>query len=344
MIQYQKNFINEHLLPVVWQITQGFDSGINNICTWVEEQKQNIEIVLNTQGALLIRGFSAISTAEDFERVITVMSSKLMDYIGGTSPREQVKGNIMTATNIPPSWSIPLHQEMSYTKNSPDRIAFFCLQSAITGGYSTLGDMRQITAKIPANIMNKFQTHGLQLRRSLPSLKTVAKKLGVSKSWCEVFGTNDQAQVNQIAVQKGWQTKWLTEDTLQLWQEILPATKEHPVNKAVTWFNQVHMFASIGSMHWALRDSRTEDHEKISYTRKFFPELLDEMYYGNGDIISDEDIEYIAELLAQSEINVKLNPSDILILDNMLVAHGRTAFSGQRAILVALIKNSDATH
>jgi hypothetical protein len=334
MINFNESYINDEMLPLVWEITSGKEKDIKYISEWLKEKSSDINKVLNKQGALLIRGFDRMKSAEDFQTAITSIFPSLMDYVGGTSPRDQVHGNIMTATKIPASWSIPLHQEMSYLKHHPSRIAFFCTYAAAEGGHSTLGDMRAMTKMIDKNMLKKFKAHGLQLCRSLPSLKTLHDKPGVQKPWSEVFSTLDKNEVDEVSRKKGWKTEWLDGDTLQIWQDILPATKFHPHDQTEVWFNQVHMFSPSGSEAWAKRDGREEDYKNLRAARSKNPEMLDKMLYGNGELVSDEDAVYISKLLEKS---VKLNNTDLLILDNTFVAHGRLPFSGKRDILVALI-------
>jgi alpha-ketoglutarate-dependent taurine dioxygenase len=341
MIKYHETYINEEPLPIVWEITQGKAQDITYVCDWLKANKPSIDEVINTHGALLIRGLKAINTANAFQQAISSISPELMDYVGGTSPRDQVYGKIMTATNIPAAWSIPLHQEMSYQKNSPERIAFLCMNSAEKGGNSTLASMRHVTNKISATVMNKFRRHGLQLCRTLPSTETLHTKPGIQKSWNEVFSTNDRGKVDEVAKNKGWQTEWLNSQTLKIWQEVLPATKVHTHTNAEVWFNQVHMFSPIGSELWAKRDGRLDDYEKLHQARKQNPEMLDNIFYGNGEVVDEADATYIFELLEKTEIHTKLEDSDLLILDNTLVAHGRSPFVGKREILVALIGHKE---
>lgn len=337
MIKYQQMSVLENELPVIWSINEKNDAEIDVICSWLSEHKIGIDTILNNQGALLIRGFTKLQTAADFEKVISSISPTLMDYIGGTSPRELVEGKIMTATSRPPNWSIPLHQEMSYTKNSPDRIAFFCMKPATLAGYSTLGNMQTITGKIDPKILNEFKTHGVQLCRTLPSLKNVNNKIGLQKSWNEVFGSNDPDDVDRIAIEKGWQTQWLGQDTVRLWQEILPATKLHPVSQIEVWFNQAHCFAPVCSLVQAQRDGRIEDYEKLARAIEHHADILDKILYGNGKPVTDSEALHVEKIHFESELNIKLEKSDLLILDNTLVAHGRSSFTGTREILVALI-------
>jgi hypothetical protein len=337
MIRHRISAVEEHEIPVIWEVTHGRDSGLSSICRWLTQQKPLIDSILDQKGALLIRGFSRLKTAADFESAITSIYPNLRDYIGGTSPREVVHGKIMTATYTPPSWSIPLHQEMAYTRNSPDRIAFFCVQPGLSGGSSTLGDMRKVTRAIPAELMRKAQAHGWQLRRTLTSEEKSPKKAGIQKPWSEVFGTKSRSEAEQIAGGKGWRIDWLEHDTMRLWQEVLPATRVHPANHAQVWFNQIHFFAPICMSRWAQRDGRAEDHARLIQERRRSPEMIDEVFFGNGERVSDQDALKIAAILERAEVEIRLATSDLLILDNILVAHGRTAFSGKRDVLVALI-------
>ncbi|OGT24894.1 MAG: hypothetical protein A3I12_02605 [Gammaproteobacteria bacterium RIFCSPLOWO2_02_FULL_38_11] len=329
--------INDQQFPIQWNIKQNTSATLTDACAWFSELKTELYSTLNTSGALLIKGLTCINNAETFQKLLISTSMQLRDYVGGTSPREQVYGKIMTATYTPPNWSIPLHQEMAYTHNPPDRIAFFCHSSNCIGGESTLGNMQNFTMGLPAQIINKFQSSGLQLRRSLPSKKTLEKKPGIKKPWEEVFNTCDKTEVDKIAKKKGWKTEWIDDTVLQLWQETLPALKTHAILKKEIWFNQAHFFPPISLMTWAKHDQRQEDYEHLEYARKHYPHMLDMVFFGNGEPVTDEEALYLFQTLKQHEIHLKLDPTDILILDNTLVAHGRTAFSGERNICVALI-------
>ncbi len=341
MIRYEQHYVNQSLLPIVWQIKQTDVQTIPATTEWFCNMREEINHILNDTGALLIRGLNQIATAKDFQNIITILSSQLMDYIGGTSPRDSVYGRIMTATNIPATWSIPLHQEMSYTLNPPDRIAFFCLKASEQGGDSTLGDMRSITKKIPDELCTQFNKHGLQLRRYLPSRHSQVSKPGLIKTWEDVFGCDDLEQAYAIAQEKSWRIESHFSDGLYLWQEVLPAMKQHPNHSDSIWFNQIHMFTPVGSLIWAEQDGRKEDQQQIESFRNNQDEIFDNTFLGNGQFVNDEEVRLIADLLKQHEIRVKLQPHDMLILDNTLIAHGRRPFTGTREILVALLNTKN---
>jgi len=328
-------------MPVTWSVTDGRSITREEIGEALASNRPEIDPILYEHGGLLVRGCDQLLTAEDFEHVILQVTPALRDYVGGTSPRIAVHGKIMTATYVPPDWSIPLHQEMAYTHTPPDRITFFCERPAASGGYSTVGDMRIALDKIDPGIRRKFDRHGLQLRRTLPSPRTLHLKPGVQKAWPEVFGSDDPSVVESVVAANGWRVNWLNGDALQLWQDVLPAIKHHPVTGQAVWCNQAHFFSPACMMRWAQEDGRTSDYESIDMARASNPEMLDEILFGNGERVPDNDALHVYQVLRALERPIALRRGDLLILDNLILAHGRTAFSGERSILVALADNDD---
>jgi Taurine catabolism dioxygenase TauD, TfdA family len=327
-------------MPVIWNVVGGRNAEREEIGDALASNRSEIDAALYQHGGLLVRGFDHLRDAEGFEHVILKVTPALRDYVGGTSPRLVVQGKVMTATYVPPSWSIPLHQEMAYTRNPPDRITFFCEQPAtFGGGHSTIGDMRLALDKIDPGIRRKFDRHGLQLRRTLPSHQTLQLKPGVQKPWSEVFGVDDPRIVDEIVASRGWRAEWRNGDTLEMWQDILPAIKPHPVTGEAVWCNQAHFFAPACMMSWAQEDGRYTDSDAIAKARAANPEMLDDIFFGNGEPVPDGDALHVYRVLRALERPIQLMKGDLLMLDNLILAHGRTAFAGERRVLVVLADN-----
>lgn len=338
MIRFEKTFDNEEELPVIWEIWKGADASIFEICVWLTEQKAQIQQTLDFNGALLLRGLENVKSAREFERVLGVLAPRLMDYVGGTSPRGAVRGSIMTATDLPENYSIPMHQEMSYTSGPPDRIAFFCEVPATSGGETTVADARRITRRIDHSVRQRFERKkGVRLRRTLPAPESVSRRPGVPKPWTQVFDTTDRAHAEHLAARKGWEIVWLADGSLQLWQEILPACKTHPRTGETVWFNQAHIFAPEAFMKWAKRDGRDGQWQQVKEALDEDPDLVDHMFHGDGTQVSADDARYLFDIFMSSEIPVHWRRGDVLFLDNVLAVHGRTSFTGDRKVLAALI-------
>lgn len=319
-----------------WTVDSARLTEVDAVREFIRSRAEAIRAHLHTNGVLRMRGLDPVRTAKDFSSVISALTPELRDYVGGTSPRTQAYDKIMTATYTPPSWSIILHQEMAYTTTMPDYISFFCENPADAGGLSTFGDMRVALGLIAPTVRDRLTAHGLRLGRTLLSPDRVHLKPGVKKPWTEVFNTEDRAEVDTIAGKRGWHTEWIGDDTVRLFQELVPAVREHPVTGASIWCNQAHFFSPVCMMRWAEEDGRREDYLELHRANQDNPELLDRTYLGNGDPVSDEDSLHIYQVLRDLERSVRLETTDLLLVDNLLVAHGRTAFEGDRRILVAI--------
>jgi hypothetical protein len=59
-------------------------------------------------------------------------------------------------------------------------------------------------------------------------------------------------------------------------------------------------------------------------------------YYGDGSPIESDVLEEIRTIYRQEAITFPWEPEDILLLDNMLTAHGRQPFTGKRQVLVGM--------
>src|SRR5215510_5554268 len=59
-------------------------------------------------------------------------------------------------------------------------------------------------------------------------------------------------------------------------------------------------------------------------------------YYGDGSPIEHSVLKEIREAYRREMVSFAWQEGDILMLDNMLVAHGRNPYVGRRRILVAM--------
>ena len=322
----------------VWRVTQGGDADRASVCDWLHERREAIDRQLLATGGVLIRGFTALRDAADFQAALNATGATLMDYVGGTSPRKQVAGSIVTATEVPGTYSIPMHQEMSYTDGAPARIAFFCETPPHEGGETTVGDMRALTRDIDAGVRERFRAAGgLQLCRNLPLPEHVHSRPGVPKPWTEVFATTDRDEAGRQATARGWRWEWHADGLMRLWQEVRAPMRRHPATGDEVWHNQVHIFAPAAALAWARKDGRTEMAERIAAARREAPELLDRFVFAGGSEIADDDALHLYETFERHAAPVRWERSDVLILDNILAAHGRRRFSGARRVLAGLI-------
>lgn len=105
------------------------------------------------------------------------------------------------------------------------------------------------------------------------------------------------------------------------------ATLVHPVSGESVWFNQAHLF-HISSLDKELRLSLIEELGEENIPRN--------ASYGNGDPFEPEILEHIRNVYEKEKMKFKWHKGDIMILDNILMAHGRETYKGERKVAVAM--------
>ena len=69
-------------------------------------------------------------------------------------------GAFDAATNIPKSFLLPLHNEMSYNPQTPAKVILICLQAAENGGENLLAKTADVTAGLSITTVRSFNDNG----------------------------------------------------------------------------------------------------------------------------------------------------------------------------------------
>ena len=120
-------------------------------------------------GAVLFRGFR-VETGRQFQTVVQQYCPSLSDAYRGTSPRRLVDGTryVFSASELPPSYPIPQHIEMSFLP-APPRFLFFCCLEAPTsvGGETSLCDFRKVYQQLDPAVRRDFEQKRVKILRDL---------------------------------------------------------------------------------------------------------------------------------------------------------------------------------
>jgi hypothetical protein len=285
--------------------------------TWLHGNADQVGPILSSVGAILFRGFE-VSGVDEFHDLARVALGDLMQYVEGASPRIPVGAGIYTSTEYSPDLTVALHNELSYSHRWPARVAFFCRRPAQRGGQTPIADSRKVFERLVKDDSTRLPT-------SVRYLRQMHDGKGFGVGWPTVFATHDPADVEAYCQQAHIQFEWLADGGLRT-SQIRPAAILHPLTGARVWFNQAHQ--------WHPSNSGAESEEVL---RKLFGDALPmNSVHANGEEFDRSMLDTVRAAYHAEMVTYDWGPGDVIILDNMLTAHGRTPFSGPREVLVAM--------
>lgn len=280
------------------------------------ESIDTLSDLLLEHGALLLRGFG--DSARLFERFVDAFSFERLSYVYRSTPRTAVSGKIFTATEYPADQHIPFHCENSYQRDWPMLLAFCCTEPAAQGGATPLADVRRVTDRLPVTLVDEFRSRRVRYSRYYQP--------GADLSWQEVFQTGHREVVEAYCRANDIALDWHGEEELST-SQVCQGIARHPVLGADVWFNQAHLFhpSSLGSeIEQMLVDMYGSD--KLPRTAGF----------GDGGPIARSTLAEVSAAFQHEARIFQWQKSDVLLIDNMQIAHGRAPFSGKRTVLVAM--------
>lgn len=284
---------------------------------WCAQNRGLIDEKLLHHGGLLLRDFN-VGAVADFERLVQGLSGDLLQYTYRSTPRSEVEGRIYTSTEYPAEQWIPMHNEMSYSRSWPMKICFYCAVQPETGGQTPIADSRKVYQRLDPELRARFEAKGVMYVRNYGA--------GLDLSWQNVFQTDDSDAVEAFCAESGIELEWLGGDRLRT-RQVCQAVTTHPREGSKVWFNQAHLF-HVSSLPPALRNSLLAS--------AAMDELPRNSFYGDGSDFQADELEHVREVFRQEMVLFPWQQGDVLLLDNVLAAHGRAPFGGARKILVGM--------
>lgn len=297
------------------------DSSCEELINWQQHNNDQINQLLNKHGALLFRGFN-IANPEYFQRYLDHLPESRLAYVDGNSPRQKLSSNIYTSTEYPPEFSISLHNELSYSHSWPQRLYFCCQVAPEVKGHTLIADCRKVLAQLDSSVIEAFTNKKVKYTRYLHAGQ------GVGPSWQDTFETQDKTEVENFCKNSEITYQWHDDGGIQLTQ-IGPGTLAHTETKESVWFNQADQFhVSNLPQHIAETLEILTNGDKSKYPTY--------AYFGDDSEIPAEMLQEVKQAFERNTIYFDWQQGDLLMIDNVLMAHGRSPFAGERKILVAM--------
>lgn len=306
--------------PYIWQAGNGqavdFPAFSRNNMAEIEER-------LLEYGAVLFRGFG-IDSGERMRQCIDALPGESLRYVDGNSPRTHLDQAVYTSTEYPPELFISLHSELSYADRWPSHLFFCCAIEPRQGGNTLIASNRAILDDLPKEIVDLFSEKGVKYVRNLHGGTGVR----IGQSWMSTYETEDRSAVERHCREHDIQYEWKADGGLRTLQ-VRKAIAEHPVTGEKVWFNQADQFHPS--------TNPPEIYEVIMELYGDTPlEMPHYACFADNSPIDPAMLDVIREVTARHTSYFPWKTGDLLMVDNMLVSHGRAPFSGPRKILVAM--------
>jgi alpha-ketoglutarate-dependent taurine dioxygenase len=200
---------------------------------------------------------------------------------------------------------------------------FFCMKAADHGGETPIVDCRKVYQALGQRITEQFKRKELMyVRNFIPSLDV---------SWQNFFRTTDRVAVEAYCRRNSIDFSWRDDGGLRT-RQFCQAIARHPKSNEEIFFNQVqlhHMSSLSPTIREAVMASFREE------------DLPRNVYYRDGSPIEESVMEEVNRVYWEAAVSFPWREGDLLMLDNMLIAHARKPYVGQRKIVVAMAEMFD---
>jgi alpha-ketoglutarate-dependent taurine dioxygenase len=296
---------------VIIPAVEGVDLGV-----WAAANRELIDNLLLRHRAILFRDFN-INTAAGLDQVIKGTSNgKLLEYRDRSSPRHEVADKIYTSTDYPAEQSIFLHNEGTYWMTWPQKIYFCCVTASTAGGETPIADCRNIYQRIDPKIRERF-TEVMYVRNYND---------GFGLTWETVFQTADRATVEDYCRANSIEYQWKEGNRLRT-RAVRPTVAKHPRTGEPVWFNHAAFF-HVTTLESPIRETLLAEFKE--------EDLPYNTYYGDGSAIEDTVLDVLRQAYQKEKVVFPWQEGDVLMLDNMTIAHGRTPYVGARKVLAGM--------
>ncbi|MCF6437794.1 TauD/TfdA family dioxygenase [Pseudoalteromonas sp. MMG022] len=295
-----------------------FDSGSESALDYLYQHTREIENILSSAGAVLVRG-GGFNNYQAVEKVSDLFFLEALKYNGEHYPVAE-NTSVQRPVNYANAEFLLWHNENTFNHSFPAKAIFACELKADVGGQTPIADSREVLNNLDKEVREAFINKQVMYVRKYESHDF----LGVG--WKTIFNTDDKQTVERLCREKHMSFEWVDGDIL-ITRAVRPAVIEHPVSGELSWINQV--------LHWhfhCLSPASQEDVKVMFEEERLYPRNC---YFGDGSKIPNDYIDHIHAVYKQCQMQFDWQNGDLLLVDNVLKAHARNPYKGERKILVS---------
>ena len=291
--------------------------GVDDPVAWAARHRAELHRAVDTHRAVLVRGLG-LREAGTAGAVHRQLATTLMTEREAFATRWTYEPGVYSSSKWPPNQPMCMHHELSYALEFPSRMQFACLSAPASGGATAVADAAVVLAALPADLVEQFERAGWLLTRSYND------EIGIG--WAEAFGTAERAEVEAYCARNLISATWTADGGLRTSQR-RPAVVTDPRTGERLWFNQI-AFLNEWTMAPEVREYLTD-----VYGRDGLPFNT---FFGDGTAITEDVVQVINKTYDSVTRVQPWQDGDLLLVDNLRMAHSRLPYEGAREVLVAM--------
>lgn len=285
--------------------------------SWLHDRAPTIRRSLHRHGFLMIKHLP-IGSAADVGLARDALIKDIAVNRERTAQRTHFGDQVYSANDLPPAHRIGFHNENSYALEFPGVLLFACLEAPTAGGCTVVADTRKVLAQLPPEVSNKYRAHGWLLTRHYHA--------HIGQTLESAFESTDRANIARFCNDNEIGHEWLPDGTLRTTQRRAAVVK-HPTTGDEALFGHMSFWS-----RWSL-DANVRSILASSFGDDQLPF---DTCYGDGQPIPQVEMDVLNDTYERNACREPWQPGDVMLIDNLLAAHGRDTFKGARRVVVAM--------
>lgn len=294
--------------------------------------------LLAEHGGILFRGFD-VTTPEQFETISSIVAYQLAENYTGIAPRKHITEHVFTTTEFDSHAIIIPHSELAYSYQRPRFLSFYCDVEPLKYGETPIYNCQSMYDSLSPECLGYLEKGIQYVRYHNKKWKKGAIKTGAV--WANAFSTEDKKVVEKELEKTGVQYEWHKNDMLKITTHP-PAIITHPVTekksvnallshyvsylKGFSFFKERYplllryMFEFVAAIIF-LKGKGSAPTQMRSYDGRPMPYRI---------------VKELFDVYWKHSVLFAWKKNDVLVLDNIVTAHGRMNVVGPRRILCCL--------
>jgi alpha-ketoglutarate-dependent taurine dioxygenase len=283
----------------------------------VVKYREALRAVVIEHGSVLVRGLG-LCNADEIGIVFKRLANGLMEEREAFAARRIYSPGVYSSSAWPANQPMCMHHELSYRVEFPGLMLFACLSAPARGGVTGVADAATILNALPNEVVKRFVLEGWTLIRNYND--------EIGASYAQAFGTEDRNVVERYCRANAIEFEWQPDGGLRTRQR-RKAVIRHPATGLLCWFNQI-AFLNEWTLAPEIREYLVDVYgeDGLPFNTRF----------GSGAPIGEDIVQLLNQVYEAHTRRESWQAGDLMLVDNIRMAHSREAFEGPREILVGL--------